>query len=143
LSVKYTVPALRRAGGGSIIITSSVAGLRGSAGLAGYCATKGGVRLFAKAVAMEHAADNIRVNTVHPGVIDTPIWTKLSVSAGRNTPIDPHEVAGGGVPLGRAGQAQDIANGVLFLASDASSYMTGAELVIDGGMTGGARPRWS
>ena len=143
LSVKYTVPALRRAGGGSIIITSSVAGLRGSAGLAGYCATKGGVRLFAKAVAMEHAADNIRVNTVHPGVIDTPIWTKLSVSAGRNTPIDPHEVAGAGVPLGRAGQAQDIANGVLFLASDASSYMTGAELVIDGGTTGGARPRWS
>src|SRR5271169_2463024 len=143
LSVKYAVPAMRKAGGGSIIITSSVAGLRGSAGLAGYCATKGGVRLFAKAVAMEHAEDNIRVNTVHPGVIDTPIWTKLTVSAGRNTPIDPHEVARAGVPLGKAGKAQDIANGVLFLASDASSYMTGAELVIDGGMTGGARPRWS
>jgi NAD(P)-dependent dehydrogenase (short-subunit alcohol dehydrogenase family) len=143
LSVKYAVPALRRAGGGSIIITSSVAGLRGSAGLAGYCATKGGVRLFAKAVAMEHAEDNIRVNTVHPGVIDTPIWTKLTVSAGRNTPIDPHEVARAGVPLGKAGEAQDIANGVLFLASDASSHMTGAELVIDGGMTGGTRPRWS
>jgi len=145
LSVKYAVPAMRRAGGGSIVIMSSVAGLRGSAGLAGYCATKGGVRLFAKAVAMECAAagDNIRINTVHPGVIDTPIWTKLPVSAGRNTPIDPHEVAKAGVPLGRAGQAQDIANGVLFLASDASSYMTGAELVIDGGMTGGARPRWS
>jgi hypothetical protein len=106
---------MRRARGGSIIITSSVAGLRGSAGLAGYCATKGGVRLFAKAVAMEHATDDIRVNTVHPGVIDTPIWTKLPVSAGRNTPIDPHEVARAGVPLGRAGQAQDIANGVLFL----------------------------
>ena len=69
LSVKYAVPAMRRAGGGSIIIMSSVAGLRGSAGLAGYCATKGGVRLFAKAVAMECAAagDNIRINTVHPG----------------------------------------------------------------------------
>src|SRR5271165_5342188 len=121
LSVKYAVPAMRRAGGGSIIITSSVAGLRGSAGLAGYCATKGGVRLFAKAVAMEHAADNIRINTVHPGVIDTPIWTKLSESARQNAPIDPHEVAQAGVPLGRAGQAQDIANGVLFLASDAST----------------------
>jgi NAD(P)-dependent dehydrogenase (short-subunit alcohol dehydrogenase family) len=74
LSVKYAVPAMRRADGGSIIITSSVAGLRGSAGLAGYCATKGGVRLFAKAVAMECAAeaDGIRVNTVHPGAIDTP-----------------------------------------------------------------------
>jgi len=135
---------MRRAGGGSIIITSSVAGLRGSAGLAGYCATKGGVRLFAKAVAMECAAegDGIRVNPVHPGVIDTPIWTKLSGSGGHNVPIDPNEVAKAGVPLGRVGQAQDIANGVLFLASDASSYMTGAELVIDGGMTGGTRPRW-
>jgi len=69
--------------------------------------------------------------------------TKLPVSAGSNAPIDPNEVAKAGVPFGRAGQAQDIANGVLFLASDASSYMTGAELVIDGGMTGGARPRWS
>ena len=113
--------------------------------MAGYCATKGGVRLFAKAVAMECAAagDSIRVNTVHPGVIDTPIWMKLPASAGGNAPIDPNEVAKAGVPLGRAGQAQDIANGVLFLASDASSYMTGAELVIDGGMTGGARPRWN
>ena len=105
LSVKN---AMRRAGGGSIIMTSSVAGLRGSAGLAGYCATKGGVRLFAKAVAMECAAeaDGMRVNTVHPGVIDTPIWTKLSGSGGRNVPIDPNEVAKAGVPLGRAGQAQ-------------------------------------
>ena len=94
---------------------------------------------------MECAAegDGIRVNTVHPGVIDTPIWTKLSGSTGRNVPIDPAEVAKAGVPLGRVGQAQDIANGVLFLASDASSYMTAAELVIDVGMTGGARPRWS
>src|SRR5438552_5283549 len=145
LSVKYAVPAMRRAGGGSIIITSSVAGLRGSAGLAGYCATKGGVRLFAKAVAMECAveADGMRVNTGHAGVIETPIWTKRCGSGGRNLPIDPNEVAKAGVPLGRAGQAQDIANGVLFLASDASNYMTGAEVVIDGGMTGGVRPRWS
>ena len=101
LSVKYAVPAMRRAGGGSIIIMSSVAGLRGSAGLAGYCATKGGVRLFAKAVAMECAAadDGIRVNTVHPGVIDTPIWTKIPASAGSNEPIDPNEVAKAGVPF--------------------------------------------
>jgi NAD(P)-dependent dehydrogenase (short-subunit alcohol dehydrogenase family) len=86
----------------------------------------------------------IRINTVHPGVNDTPIWTKLSGSTGLNTPTDLNEVAKAGAPLGRrVGQAQDIANGVLFLASDASNYMTGAELVIDGGMTGGARPRWS
>src|ERR1700745_3578486 len=119
LSVKYAVPAMRRVGGGSIVIMSSVAGIRGSAGLAGYCATKGGVRLFAKAVAMECAveSDGIRVNTVHPGVIDTPIWTKLPLSAGRNVPIDPSEVAKAGVPLGRAGRAPDLANGVFFLAS--------------------------
>jgi NAD(P)-dependent dehydrogenase (short-subunit alcohol dehydrogenase family) len=124
---------------------SSVAGLRGSAGLAGYCATNGGVRLFAKAVAMECASEGggIRLNTVHPGGINTPIWTKLPVSAETNASIDPNEVARAGVPLGRAGQAQDIANGVLFLASDASSYITGAELVIDSGITGGARPRWT
>jgi NAD(P)-dependent dehydrogenase (short-subunit alcohol dehydrogenase family) len=142
LAVKHAIPAMRRAGGGSIILMSSVAGLRGSPGLAGYCATKGGVRLFAKAVAAECAAasDNIRVNSVHPGVIDTPIWGKLpsgATGAGRNAPIDPNEVAKLAVPLGRAGQAQDIANGVLFLASDAASYITGTELIIDGGMTGG------
>ncbi len=145
LSVKYAVPAMRRAGGGSIIITSSAAGLRGSAGLAGYCATKGGVRLFAKAVAMECAAmqDHIRVNTVHPGVIDTPIWSKVGsggVASRSNTPIDPQQLAAG-VPTGEVGTAQDIANGVLFLASDASSYMTASELVIDGGMFGGGVPR--
>src|ERR1700751_3713869 len=93
LSVKYAVPAMRRAGGGSIIIMSSVAGLRGSAGVGGYCATKGGVRLFAKGMQCAVEAAVIRVNTVHPGVIDTPIWTKLPVSARRNVPIDPDEVA--------------------------------------------------
>jgi NAD(P)-dependent dehydrogenase (short-subunit alcohol dehydrogenase family) len=142
LSVKHAVPAMRQSGGGSIVITSSVAGLRGSAGLAGYCATKGGVRLFAKAVAMECAAagDGVRINTVHPGIIDTPILAKTAAAAG-NLSIDFHEAARSEVPLRRIGQASDIANGVLFLASDASSYMTGAELVIDGGMTGGGRPR--
>src|SRR5271170_423243 len=137
LSVKYCLPAMRRSGGGSIIMTSSIAGLRGSATLAGYCATKGGVRLFAKAIAMECAArgDGVRVNSVHPGIIDTPIWGKLS--GGRNAPLDIDEYGRRGAPLGRVGKPQDIANGVLFLASDAASYITGAELVIDGGITGG------
>jgi len=142
LSVKYCIPLMRRPsdgspGGGSIIMTSSIAGLRGSATLAGYCATKGGVRLFAKAIAMECASrgDGIRVNSVHPGIIDTPIWGKLS--GGRNAPIDIDEYGRRGAPLGRVGKPQDIANGVLFLASDAASYITGTELVIDGGITGG------
>jgi NAD(P)-dependent dehydrogenase (short-subunit alcohol dehydrogenase family) len=143
LSVKYAVPALRRAGGGSIVMISSVAGLRGAPGLAGYSATKGGVRLFAKSVAMECAAAgfNIRVNSVHPGIIATPIWTKIQSKTGANAAIDPYEIGALAVPLGKAGEAQDIANGVLFLASEASSHITASELVIDGGMTGGAVPR--
>jgi NAD(P)-dependent dehydrogenase (short-subunit alcohol dehydrogenase family) len=77
-----------------------------AAGLAGYCATKGGVRLFVKAVAMEcaTAGDGIRVNTVHPGVIDTPIWTKSPASAGNNAPIDPNEVARSGYRLAKPGK---------------------------------------
>jgi NAD(P)-dependent dehydrogenase (short-subunit alcohol dehydrogenase family) len=141
LSVKHCLPLMRRSGGGSIVMTSSIAGLRGSATLAGYCATKGGVRLFAKAVAMECAGrgDGVRVNSVHPGIIDTPIWEKLRpdlFGGGRNAPIV-EEMGRRGAPLGRVGTPQDIANGVLFLASDAASYVTGAELVIDGGITGG------
>jgi NAD(P)-dependent dehydrogenase (short-subunit alcohol dehydrogenase family) len=140
LSVKHCLPLMRKSGGGSIIITSSIAGLRGSATLAGYCATKGGVRLFAKAIAMECASlgDGVRVNSVHPGVIDTPIWGKIRPdTAGRNAPIDIEEYGRRAAPLGRVGTPQDIANGVLFLASDAASYITGTELVIDGGITGG------
>jgi NAD(P)-dependent dehydrogenase (short-subunit alcohol dehydrogenase family) len=138
LSVKYCIPAMRRAGnGGSIIMLSSVAGIRGSAGLAGYSATKGAVRLFAKSMAMECALanDGIRVNSVHPGIIATPIWTKIPV--GQNRPIDPYAIAEHSVPLGKAGEASEIADGILFLASAMSSHMTGAELVIDGGMTAG------
>jgi NAD(P)-dependent dehydrogenase (short-subunit alcohol dehydrogenase family) len=137
LSVKYCIPAMRRCGGGSIVMMSSVAGLRGSAGLAGYSATKGAVRLFAKSMALEcaQARDHIRVNSVHPGVIDTPIWGKLP--PGANTPLDPKAIAAAAVPLGEAGTAEDIASGVLFLASDASRHVTGSELVIDGGMTAG------
>ncbi|WP_454628782.1 SDR family NAD(P)-dependent oxidoreductase [Bradyrhizobium cenepequi] len=146
LSVKYGLPLMRKSGGGSVIMMSSLAGLRGAAGLAGYCATKGGVRLFAKAVAMECAAagDGIRVNSVHPGIIDTPIWGKIPTEAAgnrANAPIDPEERAKLATPLGRVGQAAEIASGVLYLASDASRYVTGTELVIDGGMNAGAVAR--
>lgn len=143
LSIKHSIPAMKRVGGGSIVLMSSVAGLRGAPGLAAYSATKGGVRLLAKSVALEHAADNIRCNSVHPGIIATPIWDKIPTGAEgnrRNAPIDPRERAAATVPLPRVGEAQDIANGVLFLCSDAGNYITGQELVIDGGMTAGGRP---
>jgi NAD(P)-dependent dehydrogenase (short-subunit alcohol dehydrogenase family) len=143
LSIKHAIPALKKQGGGSIVLMSSIAGLRGAPGLAAYSATKGGVRLLAKSVALEHAADNIRCNSVHPGIIATPIWEKIPTGAAgnrSNAPIDPRERAAGVVPLTRVGEAQDIANGVLFLCSEASNYMTGQELVIDGGMTAGGRP---
>ena len=109
---------MRKSGGGSIIMMSSLAGLRGAQTLAGYCATKGGVRLFAKAIAMECASfgDGVRVNSVHPGIIDTPIWGKIPTEAtgrGQNAPIDPEERAKLATPLGRAGQAAEIAQGVL------------------------------
>jgi NAD(P)-dependent dehydrogenase (short-subunit alcohol dehydrogenase family) len=142
LSVKYCIPAMRRAGhGGSIVMLSSVAGLRGSAGLAGYSATKGAVRLFAKSMALEcaQAGDGIRVNSVHPGIIATPIWGKLR--GGSNQPIDSRAIAATSVPLGVAGEASEIADGILFLASGMSSHVTGSELVIDGGMTAGRATR--
>jgi NAD(P)-dependent dehydrogenase (short-subunit alcohol dehydrogenase family) len=137
LSVKYGIPAMRRSGGGSVIIMSSAAGLLGSAGLACYSATKGAVRLFAKSMALECAQehDNIRVNSVHPGIIDTPIWYKLP--PGARAPINPQMIATAMVPLGVAGTADDVANSVLFLASDAARHITGSELVVDGGMTAG------
>jgi NAD(P)-dependent dehydrogenase (short-subunit alcohol dehydrogenase family) len=146
LSVKHCLPLMRKIGGGSIIMMSSLAGLRGAPGLSAYSASKGGVRLFAKSIAMECASvgDGIRVNSVHPGVIDTPIWGKIPTGAagrGQNAPIDPEERAKLATPLGRAGQAAEIASGVLYLASDASSYVTGTELVIDGGMNAGGVAR--
>ena len=148
LGVKHAIPAMAASGGGSIINISSVAGLRGSPGLTGYNATKGGVRIFSKGVALECAAAgiNVRVNSVHPGIIATPIWTKAAVvgkeSASNFFPLDEganavdvDAMAQVAVPLGVAGSAEEIASGILFLASNESSHMTGSELVIDGGIT--------
>jgi NAD(P)-dependent dehydrogenase (short-subunit alcohol dehydrogenase family) len=140
LGVKHSIPLMRASGeGGSIINISSVAGLKGSAMLAGYCATKGGVRLFTKAVAMEcaNAKDGIRVNSVHPGLIETPIWLTVgqAVNPLANAPPDLDAMSAMAVPLGVKGWPEDIANGVLWLAGDESRYVTGQELVIDGGLT--------
>jgi NAD(P)-dependent dehydrogenase (short-subunit alcohol dehydrogenase family) len=139
LGVKHGIPLIRDSGGGSVINISSVAGLKGAPNLSAYNATKGGVRLFTKGVALECAQNrwNVRVNSVHPGIIDTPIWSKADAAplAGGANQIDVEQMAAAGVPTGELGSPRDIANGVLFLASDESSYMTGSELVIDGGVS--------
>ena len=139
LGVKHGIPLMRASGdGGSIVNISSVAGLKGSANLAGYCATKGGVRLFTKAVAMEcaNAKDGIRVNSVHPGLIETPIWLTVgeAVNPGVNAPPDLDAMSALSVPLGVKGLPEDIANGVLWLSTNEARYITGMEMVIDGGL---------
>ena len=130
LGTKAAVPELRRNGGGSIINISSVAGLVGGDQSAAYRASKGAVRLFTKTTAIQYAGDGIRANSVHPGVIETPMTTPnlLAGEERRARSAARH-------PLGRVGQPEDVAYGVLFLASDESSFMTGSELVIDGGLT--------
>jgi NAD(P)-dependent dehydrogenase (short-subunit alcohol dehydrogenase family) len=140
LGIKHGLKLMRKAGnGGSIINMSSVAGLKGSAILAGYCATKGAVRLFTKAIALEcgQMKDGVRVNSVHPGLIETPIWLQITDPAGTgtNAPPDLDALSTMAVPLGVKGVPEDIAQGVLWLASDESRYVTGAELVIDGGLS--------
>ncbi len=141
LSVKHAIPAMNKSGGGSIILISSVAGINGAAGLAGYSATKGAVRLFSKSMALECAREGyrIRVNSVHPGIIETDIWNKIPHGGlpGNANSIDPKVLAMAAVPMGQPGQASDVADGIVFLASDSSRHMTGSELVIDGGMTAG------
>lgn len=138
LGVKHAIPLINQSGGGSVVNISSVAGIKGAPGLAAYNATKGGVRIFTKGVALECASMGwpVRVNSVHPGVIDTPIWTKevgALADDGANA-VDPSDIVEAQVPTGVLGTPLDIANGVLFLASDEAAYMTGAELVIDAGM---------
>ena len=129
LGTKAAIPEMRKAGGGSIINISSVYGLVGSNGSTAYHASKGAVRLFTKSTAIQYAGEGIRANSVHPGIIETPM-TEATLA-------DPERSQRwmAGTPLGRRGAPEDVAYGVLFLASDESSFMTGSELVIDGGWT--------
>jgi NAD(P)-dependent dehydrogenase (short-subunit alcohol dehydrogenase family) len=148
LGTRAALPLIQKSGGGSIVNMSSVAGLRGVSGMSGYCATKAGVRLFTKAVALEcaQARNNVRVNSIHPGAIETEIWLKLgndgvlpTTDARRNVDDMAAIRAAGAAatPMGHAGVPSDIASGVVFLASDESAFITGTELVIDGGVMAG------
>ncbi|GBE63755.1 3-alpha-hydroxysteroid dehydrogenase [Mycobacterium sp. MFM001] len=124
LGMQAAVEPMIAAGGGSIINISSVEGLRGSPGLYGYVASKFGVRGLAKAAALELAPHNIRVNSIHPGMIRTPMTAGI--------PEDFLQI-----PLGRAAEAGEVSACVVYLASDESSYSTGGEFVVDGGLTVG------
>jgi 3(or 17)beta-hydroxysteroid dehydrogenase len=135
LGCKHAVRVMKERGGGSIINMSSVAGLIGHGNLAAYCASKGGVRLLTKSVALHCARKGyaIRCNSVHPSFVETPMLRGM-IAAGRN----PAKMAANytsAAPLGRLAQPVEVARTILFLASEESSFTTGAELVVDGGLT--------
>ena len=124
LGVRAVVPVMKAARRGSIINISSVEGMRGDAALHGYVASKFGVRGLTKSLAVELGADGIRVNSVHPGFVLTPMTERLDATLQR-------------IPLGRPAVPDDVVGAVLFLAGDGSAYVTGTELVVDGGMIAG------
>ncbi len=127
--VKHVLPAMEKAGGGSIINISSIYGIAGASNACAYQASKGAVRVFTKSAAVEYAPYNIRVNSVHPGVIATAMTADIMADK------EATEALLGSAIIRRPAEPKEVAWGVLFLAADESSYMTGSELVIDGGYT--------
>jgi 3(or 17)beta-hydroxysteroid dehydrogenase len=139
LGIKHAVLAMKQGGrGGSIGLVSSGSGLKASAGASAYCSSKAGLRLLARTAALECAADGIRVNTVVPGAVATPMWKTMPFFEDLERE---HGEAGAwraiaaGTPLGRVAEPAEIAAGIVFLSSDEASYVTGTDLVIDGGYT--------
>jgi 3alpha(or 20beta)-hydroxysteroid dehydrogenase len=129
LGMKHAVPKMRDSGGGSIINISSVLGMVGQGDRTSYVAAKGAIRLMSKAVALGYAKENIRVNSVHPGTVLTPR------NLARHSEPEWFARETSRIPLGRLAKAEELANAILYLASDESSYVTGSELVVDGGLT--------
>ena len=130
---KYAIPEMAKRGGGSIVNTASVVSIVGIRDRAAYCASKGAVAALTRAMALDHVGDKIRVNAVCPGTIDSPyfqeIFAKSPQAAALRRQLESRQA------MNRLGQPEEIANGMLFLASDESSFMTGSLLTIDGGMT--------
>lgn len=126
LGIKAVIPEMKKAGGGSIVNISSLSGING-VGNAAYNSSKGGIRLLTKNVALDYGKHNIRANSVHPGTIDTPM---IEMFTGNK---EVREMTLAGIPLNVLGDPSDIAYGVLYLASDESKFVTGTELIIDGG----------
>jgi NAD(P)-dependent dehydrogenase (short-subunit alcohol dehydrogenase family) len=133
LCSKAAVPEMRRTGGGLMVNVASELGLVGAPEIAAYCASKGGVIQLTRAMAIDHAADNIRINCVCPGPINTPLLDRIIASS-----PDPHrerQITSEKTLLKRLGEPDEIANVILFLASEESSFMTGSTVVVDGGLT--------
>ena len=135
LGMKYVIPAMNERGG-SIIITSSFAGVRGSPNLSGYITSKHAVVGIMRTACLELAASNIRVNTVHPGMVDTEMAQRIAQNSGLGEEGFAEAVSGS-VPLGRYAQPQDVVGMVCFLFSDAASYCNGSEYFVDGGIRAG------
>jgi 3(or 17)beta-hydroxysteroid dehydrogenase len=137
LGCKHAIRVMKERGGGSIVNMSSVAGLVGAANLAGYSASKGGVRLLTKSAALHCARKgyNIRCNSVHPSFVETPMLQ--SMLAGARDPRKLEANYAKAAPLGRLAKPIEVARTILFLASDESAFTTGAEVVVDGGLTAG------
>lgn len=133
LGLRHAGPRIAAAGGGSVINISSILGKVGMAGAAAYCASKGGVTLLTKAAALEWAPLGIRVNSVHPGFIDTPLVS--NALAARDDGNEMRVALMAAHPIGRFGVPREIGDAIAFLASDDASFITGAELVVDGGYT--------
>ena len=130
LGTKSAIDEMRKAGGGSIINISSISGIVGQAGSTACNASKGAVRLLTKSTAIQYGREGIRANSIHPGPIETEMIHQVWQNPGRS-----REETVSRLVLGRMGTVEDIAYGALFLASDESSFMTGSELVVDGGLT--------
>ncbi|MBI2506378.1 MAG: SDR family oxidoreductase [Candidatus Latescibacteria bacterium] len=140
LMAKYCVPVMKERGGGVIINTASVQGLQAAKGVSAYAASKGGILSLTRQLALEYAADHIRVLAVNPGTIDTPLVDE----AARGMGLKKEDLVGSwgkAHPLGRIGQPEDVAGLVLFLASDKASFMTGENVCVDGGMM--AKGAWA
>ncbi|MBN6885685.1 NAD(P)-dependent dehydrogenase (short-subunit alcohol dehydrogenase family) [Cytobacillus horneckiae] len=129
IGMKYVIPEMKKAGGGSIINISSIGGIVGMAGTSPYTAAKGALRVLSKSAAVEYGKDKIRVNSVHPGIIVTPMTGPTMVEGGATPYYKTY------TQLPYFGEPEDVAYGVVFLASDESRFVTGSELVIDGGWT--------
>ena len=134
LGTKHAIPLMRKGGGGSIVNLSSVLGITGTPLISAYTASKAAVRLFTKCAALECAEAGIRVNSIHPAFIHTPMMEDTAIRLHGDVETGKAQF-GKFHPIGHVGEPLDIANGVLYLASDESSFTNGAELVIDGGYT--------